>query len=89
MDNSIITTYNLIAPFIDGASEWKFFQDLYNPVYESQPRCVDSTYGVGEGKYGGYDGWLIVQYPHPVLRHREYSYSVYRVVGSFIFEVEF
>ena len=90
MDNSIITTYDLIAPFIDGASEWKFFADQYNPTYMAEPRCVDQTYGVGEGKYGGYDGWLIVSFEKGSMRMGTTCiYKVYRVTGSFIFEVEF
>lgn len=85
----MITTMDLIRPYVEDASDWRMFCDFYNPVYESEQRCSDVTYAVSEDVHGGYDGWLIVQYPHPVLRHREYSYSVYRVVGSFVFEVEF
>jgi hypothetical protein len=91
LSGAALPTLDLIAPHIEGADDWKFFQDTYASMSD-QSRCTEATYGVSEGRYGGYDGWLIVQFKWTVLSGQTsyaYEYVVYRVVGSFIFEVEF
>lgn len=90
LSGAALPTLDLIAPYIDGANDWKFFQDTYVAMSD-QTHCGEATYGVMEGRFGGYDGWLIVEFKlaagtfHPAMD----VYHVYRVTGSFIFPVEF